>query len=585
MRWERIKIYNAKEREKISIEELNKMIRITTKGRVQSYINDNDKEPMWDGNIYGYSKIGSDSNKDWLFRMPVQVKSKMVKKFDNKFVSYPIETVCLQSYFNDRGIIYFVVEIKDNDDGNYETKIFYKILTPSILKNILDETKESQETKKVQINKILDEKLDFFVVCKQFDKIRKIEGIEALNQVIPIEKVLGKEINIETISGINDVLYGDYCSYYTDENNVKIPIRLPGKFVEYSRLINRSISLGDKTYFTNWEEHKNNNEETFITFGDTIKIKDNKFSIIKSKDNILERHKTIEFFLNIISEEKITKEDLESIEVLKNEKELIEKVFKICDRFDIKRESLKLKDFKGSDVRVVDILSEVKDDNIDLNNIREVKCEIVIFLNYRIALLKVIYNDGNTIYHNFYSDKIKLCIGFKYKNKELYMSRFITLDEIPLNTHNFNEKLVLESLSPIKKENYEVEADLYNNLMLNLIKAWDKNNRNEYINLINYLESELKEYISEEIYLINKAQLEYRLNNKLSHKTIENLYRIKFNGNINNHIKCAICILLKDYEGFEELLFKLSNKEQEFFKNYPIYSLYEDRNVNTIINY
>ena len=71
-------IYGEKQREQISIEVLNSMLRIATKGKVQSYISDNDKEPMWDGYIYVYKESGSEKSSDFLFRIPVQVKSKKV---------------------------------------------------------------------------------------------------------------------------------------------------------------------------------------------------------------------------------------------------------------------------------------------------------------------------------------------------------------------------------------------------------------------------------------------------------------------------------------------------------------------------
>lgn len=569
----------------MSIEELNKMLRFTTKGRIKSYITDNDKEPMWDGNIYVYSVSGSDKKKDFLFRIPVQVKSKLVTKFDNKFVSYPIEKVCLNGYFNDGGIIYFVVEIKVDEDGNYETRIFYKILSPSILKNILEDIEGNQETKNVHINKILDKKIDFFEVCKQFDKIRKIESIDALNNVIPIEKILGKEINIETISGLNDVLNGDYCSYYIDENNIKVPVRLPGKFMEYTIYSKGNIALDGKTYFNNWNEHKNSTGESFITFGDTIEIKNNKLSILKSEDNIYERYKTIDYFINIISKENVIKEkDLININILKDEKRLIEEIFEICDKFDINKESLRLKDIKSSDFRAIEILSEVKDDKIDTESIKELKCEIVEFVNYKISLFKVIYDNGTILYHNLYSNKIDLCVMMDYENRKVDISKFILTNEILLNTSNFNEKIILDTLKPIRKENSEIEADAYNRLMLNLIKAWDLNAKEEYINLIMHLEKILDGYIEEDIYFINKAQVEYRLNNRLNQKTIENLYRIKFKDNIKKDIKCAIYILLEDYKSFEEIYSELSDKEQENFEDYPIYSLYKNRYKNAQIS-
>lgn len=578
-------IYSEKQREQISIEALNRMLRITTQGRVQSYISDNDKEPMWDGNIYGYSESGSERKSDFLFRIPVQVKSKQVTKFDNQFVSFPIETVCLQSYFNDGGIIYFVVEIKISDDGDYDTKIFYKILMPSILKDILDTVREGQETKKVHINKVLNSKDKFFDSCVVFDKIRKIEGIDLIKNRLPIEKVLGKKINITTISGLKNLFNGDYCSYYIDENNIKVPVKLPGEFTEFTIDIKNVINFDENRYFDNCKKHINNIGEEFITFGDTIKIGNNKnVTIMKSKDNIYERHKTIEYFIDVIIGKNIIykEEELEKIKNLKNEKEFIEDVLKVCNKFNINRESVKLKDFKERDFNAIEVLCDVNDEDIETSELKEIKCEIVRFLNYRIALLKMIYKDGRIIYHDFYSNKINLCIVSKSENRKVELSRFVLINERLLTTYNFNKELILESLSPIRTEYADIESEAYNLLILTLIKAWDLEHRDDYISLIKHLEKIIDKYIDEEIEVINKAQLEYRLSNKkLSHKTIEKLYRIKFRENIDDGIKCAICILLEDYDGFEDVFAGLGEEEKETFKNYPIYSLYEYRNYNT----
>lgn len=575
-------IYSEKQREQISIEELNRMLRITTQGRIQSYISDNDKEPMWDGNIYVHNESGSERKSDFLFRIPVQVKSKLVTKFDNQFVSFPIEKVCLQSYFNDGGIIYFIVEIKINDDGDYDTKIFYRMLMPSILKDILDTVGEGQETKNVHINKILNSRDKFFNACVTFDKVRKIEGIDLIKNRLPIEKVLGKKINITTINGLKDLFDGEYCSYYTDENNIKVPVKLPGEFTEFTIDIKNVINIDENRYFDNCKKHINNLGGEFITFGDTIKIGNHKnVTIMESKDNIYERHKTIEYFIDVIIGKNIIyqEKELEKIERLKSEKEFIEEVLNVCNKFNINRTSVKLKDFKERDFSAIEVLCDVKDEEIEVNELKEIKCEIVKFLNYSIALLKMIYNDGRIIYHDFYSNKIHLCIVSESENRKVEFSRFTLINEKLLTTHNFNKELILESLLPIRTEYADIESEAYNLLILTLIKAWDLEHRDDYISLIKHLEKIIHGHIDEEIEVINKAQLEYRLSNKkLSHKSIEKLYRVKFRDNINNSIKCAICILLEDYDEFEDAFAGLGEEEKETFKNYPIYSLYKYRN-------
>lgn len=57
--------------------------------RMDEYLNDNDKEPSWDGMIYLYDKDGYKAE-DILCRVPVQVKGKNDPlKLKRKIISYP----------------------------------------------------------------------------------------------------------------------------------------------------------------------------------------------------------------------------------------------------------------------------------------------------------------------------------------------------------------------------------------------------------------------------------------------------------------------------------------------------------------
>lgn len=570
-------IYNEKQREQISIESLNRMFRINTKGRVQSYISDNDKEPMWDGHIYIYKESGSERKTDFLFRIPVQVKSKEVSKFDNKFISYPIEKKCLEGYLNDGGIIYFVVEIKVDDDGDYKTEIFYKVMVPSVLKDILEVTGEDQEKKSVHINKFLNGKDEFLKACYHFYKVRQIEGLDLINNRVPIEKVLDKRIEILTLNGISDIFTGDYCLYYIDENNIKVPVKLSMENVEYE--IKTDYDFGkDKVYFDNYKRHFNSKGEEFITFGDTIKISKNKVVIKSSKKDICLRYRTIEYLLNelIDKDYKFKGEEAQLIERLKNEKEFIKEIFKLCKKFNIDSSTVKLKDFKNEDYNAVYLLSSVKEYEMKIDSAKEVRPILIRFLNYEIVLLKLVYKDDIVEYYDYYTKKIKVGIVWKTENKNVVFSRFALSDERILTAYNFNKEVVRESLVMPKDGNEKEVAERYNVFMLALIKAWDLKPKKEYIDLIKYLEEIISGYIDDDIEFINKAQIEYRLNNKLlSHKTRDRLYKIKFKEDTENTLKCGICILLEDYEGFNENFILLTEEDKQAFLSYPIYSLYK----------
>lgn len=571
--------YSGKQQEQISIAAINNMLLLATKRRVQTYISDNDKEPMWDGHIYVYKNEGSEKKEDYITRIPVQVKSKVVSKLSKKFVSYPIDRNCLEGYLKDGGVIYFVVEIKDNGDIMPETKIFYKELIPSDLKSILEEIPDTNKSKTVHIDRILTPKDNFLRICSYFDEARKILSVDSINNMIPLEKVLDKEIKILTANGIEDILNGQCLAYCINEHNIKMPIKINADFTQISFQESHVIKIDDHRCFDNCTRHKNSKGEEYVTFGDTIKIMSNGNLTIKSStSHVIERDKTLDYLLNrlIDSKAKFNKEEENLIQTLKNEKGFLNDILEVCKRFNIDATTVRLKEFKERDFKAVSILLNVRKYDGMIDGAKSIECAVVRLLNYEIALLKVVFED-NIKYYDFYDNKINLLIIAEHEGRKAEFSRFAIINENLLVCHNFNSDLVKETLLPIKNESGDIVSEYYNKLMLFLIKAWDINNNANYINLIRHLECILEGYIEREIEIINKAQVEYRLNNgRLNHKTLDELYKIKFNESLKNDIKCAICILLQDYEGFDEKFSLLTQKEKEVFVEYPIYSLYKE---------
>ena len=97
------------------------------------FINDGEKEPSWDGNIYIYSN--KDKKKDGIKKVPVQVKGKYNNDFSKETIKFPVAVIDLENYLNDGGVIFFVVLIGNN---GLDTKIYYSCLLPVKLRSILD---------------------------------------------------------------------------------------------------------------------------------------------------------------------------------------------------------------------------------------------------------------------------------------------------------------------------------------------------------------------------------------------------------------------------------------------------------------
>ena len=75
---------------------------------MNDFINDNDKEPSWDGFIYLYNSndLKAENIK---YRVPVQVKGKNAPNLLKKqWISYETELKHLRNYYSDGGVFYIV---------------------------------------------------------------------------------------------------------------------------------------------------------------------------------------------------------------------------------------------------------------------------------------------------------------------------------------------------------------------------------------------------------------------------------------------------------------------------------------------
>ena len=106
------------------------------------FINEGDKEPVWDGNIYIFQD--SSKKKDGIKKVPVQVKGKKSNNLKAKKISYSLGVSYLRSYLQDGGVFFFVVHIGDN---GLDRQIYYSALTPIKLRILLSNLKKNQTTK------------------------------------------------------------------------------------------------------------------------------------------------------------------------------------------------------------------------------------------------------------------------------------------------------------------------------------------------------------------------------------------------------------------------------------------------------
>ena len=121
---------------------------IVTSNFLDQFIQDNDKEPSWDGHVYIYTH--KSKRKDCLKgRLPVQVKGVESNDFTKREISYPVATSDLTNYLNDGGSVFFVVYV---GRGGASSQIYYTELTPIKLRLYIASAK-AQKTKSIKLKK------------------------------------------------------------------------------------------------------------------------------------------------------------------------------------------------------------------------------------------------------------------------------------------------------------------------------------------------------------------------------------------------------------------------------------------------
>lgn len=118
------------------------------------HINDNDREPSWDGDVEVYRKAGNTHAKvDLILKVPVQVKGRIESNLKKQSITYPVELSDLRNYLNAGGTTFLVVYV---DEEGEKHQIYYNTLLPYELKRLVSKYGE-QKTKNIEL-KVLPKK-------------------------------------------------------------------------------------------------------------------------------------------------------------------------------------------------------------------------------------------------------------------------------------------------------------------------------------------------------------------------------------------------------------------------------------------
>lgn len=608
--------------EQLSTNELTDLLLNT--GYMETYINTNDREPSWDGNIYMYNdycKLNESHKKeDLIGRIPVQVKGTLVKSLSDTKIrtNYKVELSDLRNYLNDGGVIYFVIEALQSNNKNagiLKRKIFYKVLAPCDIEQIL--TKHNNKRKHSIVFKLFPQDANKIntIVRNSIETCRRQHSSN------------GKCISPALIDLMHDKLHihafeYDKSKFFLEtlfENGIHAYCMKPGGFelplFNYDNLISiESKTTADVCFSNRHLVLDLNFQKTDSEF--TIKV--GKIITIKKESEIL----NISFHPSNRIEEDIFYTDMilylsEATDkfILINEFKLNiqNELFATMSTESIAAYNRKLYDINNhiqslglnfditldnsDDLALAIILNECTNNN---KQISEQTLRRVLDIESYASLKK---NKALFVKQNFYDTKILICLTkisskrylildpfskkYTFKNKRRQI--ISVFDMISLNDYceacNIRIDEIVNSYQalPVSKKSINSAT----NTLLNLLGAYDYLNRQDFSNYkcVCYRNSllrtanELADWISK-----NNCDKSFTLKSRInllqtirrerpfSEDEVEQIKdMIDNNSKSANDDKFALYLLLDDQKHAQKLFETLTVKDQDFYRTLPIF--------------
>lgn len=571
-------------------------IRLADTDLLSQYINERDKEPIWDGFIYAY-KNKYKKNDDLIGRAPVQVKGKTVKRFSKKNPKYKVSITNLEKYRNDGGVLYFVVHI----DADKNKKIYYAALQPFLINQYL---RIAQSKKPISINlkELPDKPNDFENIVINFIEESQKQSILKTGKnwtIEEVEKLLGRD-NMRMNCHFTCIGYDRNDPFsYLKNNELYLHIQNPDGTLSFpvehlesveSVITERSINVysnGHKYYdLVKVERHKD--ETLTLYFGKSFKYiweRDKQTLKYALTGNLDERLQDLRFIIDVFDTKCLTVNGLD-LPVSPTKKEI--------ESFDIEGARVTLKYYELIK-EMLDILHVSIP--LDMDKLTEKQEDYVkMLINTIVHKKSAGFKEKGQIppVVSLEISNIRLLLFFGQRSDELYdVKDFFEYDidckldesgDYPTTQYCImNERDYAYSaninIEKIKAAFMKYDNQGHRNRMvfsiLEMIKAYDASKKKELLEMALELCKWLEEKEPENyIHVINRIQCEIRLR-EISDSEIAELMEI-LKTDINQQSKAGIQILMGNKRLADHYIGLLDDETKKTFIEYPIYHLYKE---------
>ena len=589
--------YTAEDSELIAKNKFESEI-IENNNTLRPFFSDNDKTPLWDGQIFIYKSIEKKID-NWDDKLYVQIKGKGVESLSEGNKTFSLEMSKLKAYQRDiNGTLLLVCLYTDN----MEYKLYYRNLLPVDLNSILenaDETKNSTSFEIYPINK--GQKNEILHICLNFVKNAKkqinteIKNIEDIKNIKEIKsQYIGKNQDEFFKELLNNMVY----TYATDTNGKTFAISKNENIkIFMGQEIDRNVSIDDKVYYSSYTLQRQKDGESIIIGNSvTLNLVSNKINF-NFNGNIDQKIKCLDLFIDMQKKQKITingvtfnlnKEDCVDVENYEKELKELKIIKNMFNKLGISFND-KLEELSDSDWKNIKILVNIFEKNIKPKKplvLQTGICKMTIGRN--VILLWIDAEKNN--YYNFFEDLSSIVRiartseGKEPTNEDSISPYLLLIDNTIMGEKdnlfeyaNWNSEIVKKSFEKVSR--YKDLSAYINEFILRLLLTYDKKTREDLLNLAMFLCEKIikQDYENDDdkvIYKTNYFQIIKRQRefNKDEYDELFKLKEIVYKKD-NCMLKCGIAILLEEQKDFDYYFGKLSEKEKEDFRKFPIYAL------------
>jgi hypothetical protein len=596
--------------EKYAAEEVSKSLNLSD--FLDPDIKVNDKTASVDGQVTVYNKA-SEKKSDINGNVFVQVKGrkcKLKKDYDKNEISFPVDADDLRNYKNNGGVIYFVVLIHEKD----QRKIFYNELFPLVISRILLK-KSNNKTYNLSFKLFTDDEIKKADIFLNFLEISRKETSFVDKELPTLYEITDNkqygEVRVSYFTYRQDdrdmpweILNKPIQAFVNLKNtDISIPIKDEIVFTETIENENTPIKIGNIEYYSNFTRIRDS-ENVKIRIGKSFYFSFNHIDTeitlpliinfqYKPTKVLEDSIKDLEFFIKLLEEKNFSVGNC--IMPLGND-------FATRIKCNVEREKERLAYYKK--IRSVLIKLGCEEDfNIldcnenDWNNINLLVNSIIDhkpntttkYEEGHLLRFNVLSFSLLTIYTPYKDTKDKFMLypfndnhKFAYLDKEGNqhpLCRFYWLSPVEYAECCVNDIESICQTLKSEKDKVSLNEEVIK-ILLDLIIAFDISKKDgekflyEALKIANWC-LDIRKYLGipiENAY-INIYQIKYRLKT-LNESDKVNIYRM-LTRKVPTAVKFANNVLLDNTEEAELCFEQLDNKERDYYKTLPIYTLHQ----------